>query len=125
VNRQRIWAGWIITILMALLLLMDSSMKILQVPAILEQAAKNGFSAGEMFAVGIVLLVCLVLYLIPRTSVLGAVLLTGYLGGAAEANFHAHMGAGLIAFPVIVGVFVWAGLWPREPRLAALLPWRR
>ena len=123
--KARIWAGRIITALMVLLLLFDSMTKILQVPAVLEASAKNGFSPDMILGIGVLLLACIALYVIPRTAVLGALLLTGYLGGATEANLHAHMGAGLVAFPVIVGVFFWAGLWPREPRLSALLPWRQ
>ena len=123
--QAQIWAGRITTTLVSALLLFDSITKILQVPAVLEASAKNGFSAQAIFWVGVLLLACLVLYLIPRTAVLGALLLTGYLGGATEANLHVGMPLGLIAFPVVVGVLVWAGLWPREARLRALLPVRR
>jgi hypothetical protein len=123
--KAQIVTGRVITTLVALFLLFDCSTKILQVPGVLEASAKNGFSARMIFWIGVLLLTCLVLYLIPRTAVLGAVLLTGYLGGATEANLHVAMPAGLVVMPVIVGVLVWAGLWPRELRLRELMPVRR
>jgi hypothetical protein len=124
-SKAQTWTGRVITTLVALFLLFDSTTKILQVPAVLQASAKNGFSARLIFWIGMLLLTCLVLYLLPRTAVLGAVLLTGYLGGATEANIHVGMPAGLVMMPVIAGVLVWAGLWPREPRLMALMPIRR
>ncbi len=123
-SKAQIWAGRIITTLVVLFLLFDCLTKILQVPAVLAASAKNGFSPAYIFGIGITLLVCLVLYVFPRTAVLGALLLTGYLGGATEANFHAGMPVGLSVLPVVLGVLVWAGLWPREPRLRELLPTR-
>jgi hypothetical protein len=83
-----------------------------------------GYSESVIPGLGIVLLACVALYLVPRTSVLGAILLTGYLGGAVAT--HVRVGDGLfpVLFPVIVGALVWGGLVVRDPRLAALLPLR-
>jgi hypothetical protein len=125
VSKGQIWAGRIITTLVVLFLAFDSITKLLQVPQVLEASAKNGFSAHYVLGVGITLFVCLVLYIVPRTAVLGALLLTGYLGGATEANFFVGMPPAIALMPAILGVLVWAGLWPREPRLSALLPVRR
>ena len=124
-SNGQIWAGRVISTLVVLFLLFDSVTKILQVPQVLEASAKNGFSANYVLGIGITLFVCLVLYVVPRTAVLGALLLTGYLGGATEANFHAGMPPAIAVIPVVLGVLVWAGLWPRETRLSALLSMRR
>jgi hypothetical protein len=123
-SRAQIWAGRIITTLVVLFLLFDCTTKILQVPMVLAASAKNGFSASYVFGIGLTLLACIVLYVTPRTAVLGALLLTGYLGGATEANFHAGMPVTLSLLPVVLGILVWAGLWPREPRLREILPIR-
>lgn len=85
-----------------------------------------GFQTGLLTAIGILLLLCTALYVIPATSVLGAVLLTGYLGGAVSV--HLRVGNplfGYILFPVYVGILMWAGLCLRETRLLALLPLRK
>jgi hypothetical protein len=124
-SKAQIWAGRVITTLVVLFLLFDCITKILQVPAVLEASAKNGFSPQYVMGIGITLLACVVLYVIPRTAVMGAILLTGYLGGATEANFHVGLPPALALMPVVIGVLVWAGLWPREPRLRELLPLRR
>ncbi len=83
------------------------------------------YPASTIFGIGLVQVVCLVAYLVPRTSVFGAVLWTGYLGGAVAT--HVRVGSPLLShtlFPVYVAVLLWAGLWLREPRLRALLPVR-
>ena len=88
--------------------------------------AQLGIQPGLLTGIGILLLVCTVLYVVPTTSVLGAVLLTGYLGGAVSV--HVRVGNplfGYILFPVYVGILMWAGLCLRETRLLALLPLRK
>jgi Na+/proline symporter len=84
-----------------------------------------GFSERVIVPLGIVLLVSTLLYLIPPTAVLGAILLTGYLGGAVATNVRSKPGWFAIIFPVVFGVLLWLGLWLREPRLRALVFWRR
>jgi hypothetical protein len=91
-----------------------------------ETMAQLGWPAGYAFMIGIIELVCLVLYLIPRTSVLGAVLMMGVFGGAIATQIRA--GSPLfshILFSVYLGLFMWGGLWLRDPRLRALFPVRR
>jgi hypothetical protein len=118
--------GWTLSGLGSAFLAMDLTMKLAQVPQAAEASAPLGWDASTMLPLGITQLVCFVLYLVPRTSVLGAVLWTGYLGGAIAT--HARIGNPLFThmlFPVYVAAFLWLGLWLREPRLQALLPIRR
>jgi hypothetical protein len=105
---------------------MDATIKLLQLPIVLETTLQLGWSADSAVPLGILLLVCTALYAFPRTSVLGAVLLTGYLGGAVAA--HARIGSPLLShtlFGVYVGVLMWAGLYLRDPRVRSLLPMRQ
>jgi hypothetical protein len=89
-----------------------------------ETTVKLGYSESVILPLGIVLLVCTVLYLIPPTAVLGAILLTGYLGGAVATHVHAGDGPFEILFPVLFGALLWGGLALRDPRLRALVFWR-
>jgi hypothetical protein len=120
---RAIWAGRISSGLGALFLAFDLSLKLLQVPAALEGTTALGYPASVVLPLGIVQLVCLTAYLVPQTSVLGAVLWTGYLGGAIAT--HVRLQNPLFThelFPIYVAVLLWLGLWLREPRLRALLP---
>jgi len=116
--------GWVMTILPALFLLMDGVMKLFKPEFVVKETTKIGFPESAIVPLGVVLTVCTILYLIPRTAVLGAILLVGYLGGAVAT--HVHMGDGLfpILFPVIFGALLWGGLWLRDARLRALVPIR-
>lgn len=116
------WIGWIITVLLALLLIFSGTVKMINPPGMAEEIERLGYPDGVMFYIGIVELVCAILYLIPRTTVLGAVLLTGYLGGAIAT--HVRIEDPFIS-PAIVGVCVWLGPYLRDPRLRELLPLRR
>ena len=111
-SKKALWAGRIISALPALFLLMDVVMKLFKTAPVVEETVRLGYP-DVMFGLGIVLLVCNVLYMIPKTSVLGAILLTGYLGGAVAS--HVRVGEGLFPtlFPVMVGVLVWLGLYSR------------
>jgi hypothetical protein len=125
VPKKTRWAGWILTALPALFLLMDSVGKFIRPAPVVEGTIRLGYSAGVLLPLGAVLLACTVLYLIPRTSVLGAILLTGFLGGAVAT--HLRVGDPLlthILFPVYVGVLLWGGLYLRDDRVRALIPWR-
>jgi hypothetical protein len=118
------WIGWTLSGLAIAFLLMDAIMKLLALPIVLETSGPLGF-AGENMArlLGLILLICTVLYAVPRTSVLGAILLTGYLGGAVATQLR--VGAPLfthILFGVYLGLFLWGGLYLRDARLRALLP---
>jgi DoxX-like family len=116
VSKGRLWAGRIISALPALFLIMDGVMKLVKPAIVVDTTVHLGYSESTIVPIGIVLLICTGLYLFPRTSVLGAILLTGFLG-AAEGVFP-------IVFPVIVGALLWLGLYLRDDRLRSLVPWR-
>lgn len=99
------------------MLVMSGVMKVMQTVEVVKGFAT--WPAGSAVAIGIVELVCTAIYLMPRTAVLGAILLTGYLGGAVAVTVQ--MG-GAFVLPVVFGVLVWGGLWLRDPRLRSLLP---
>ncbi|CAN5670578.1 DoxX family protein [soil metagenome] len=124
-SKQRLWAGRIIGGLPALFLLVDGVMKLVKPAPVVEATVRLGYSENVIVPLGIVLLVCTVLYLIPRTSVLGAILLTGYLGGAVATHVRAGEGLFSIVFPVIFGGLIWLGLYLRDAQLRALIPLRR
>lgn len=125
VSKKRLWAGRIVGGLPALFLLMDAIMKLVKPAPIVEATVKLGYSENVIIPLGIVLLICTVLYLIPLTSVLGAILLTGYLGGAVATHVRAGEGLFSIVFPVIFGALLWLGLYLRDDLLRALIPLRR
>jgi len=111
--------------LAALFLLSDSVIHMMVIAPVVESFAELGFPVSLSLGIGILELVCIVLYLFPRTSVLGAILLTGYLGGAVAAQVR--IGSPLFShtlFPVYVGLLIWGGLFLREDRLRALIPLR-
>lgn len=121
-GRVRIWAGRILTALVTSFLLFDVTLKLLHPPLVLEGTAKLGYPASSLLVTALLLLGCTVLHLFPRTAVLGAVLLTGYLGGAVAT--HLRVGDPVlshVAFPVYVGALIWLGLVLRRPALAPLL----
>lgn len=124
VSRGNRWTGRILTSLLAAFLLFDVAMKLAPPAAIREQSTQMGFPPAKLTGVGLALLVSLVLYLVPRTSVLGAILLTGYLGGAVAVNVQTGAGPGLILFPAVFGVLAWGGLWLRDRQVRALIPLR-
>jgi len=125
VSKKMLWTGRILSGLLGLLLLADSVGKFVKPAAVVEGTVRLGYHESIILPLGIVLFACTVLYLIPRTSLLGAILLTGYLGGAVAT--HARVGDPLfshILFPVYLGVMIWGGLFLRDDRLRALLPLR-
>lgn len=125
-SKKMLWTGRIVSWVITLLLLLDAVMKILQVPQVMEGTLKVGYPADAVRPIGIILLVCLICYVIPRTSVLGAILLTGYLGGAVATNVR--ISAPLFSYiltPVYVGVLGWGGLFLQDERLRALIPLRK
>jgi hypothetical protein len=124
-SRKGILAGGIISALPILFLLVDGAMKVAKAAVVIEGTLQLGYPESVIVGIGVVLLVCTLLYAIPRTSVLGAILLTGYLGGAVAT--HVRISNPLfshVLFPVYVGVLIWGGLYLREERLRALLPLR-
>jgi hypothetical protein len=124
-SKKALWAGRALSGLAALFMLFDASMKVLQLPVAVQGTAQLGYPEGVVLGLGVVQLVCLAVYLFPRTSVLGAILWTGYLGGAVAT--HVRMGNPLfshILFPTYVAAFFWVGLWLRDERLRAVIPFR-
>jgi hypothetical protein len=118
ISKTRLWLGRIVNGLVIAFLLFDSIPKILQLSWVVKATTEMGFPAGAILPIGVVLLLCTVLYSIPRTAILGAVLLTGYLGGAVEANVHASLPlASHTLFPIYFAVFVWGGLALRDRRV--------
>lgn len=117
-------AGWIVGGLPALFLVVDGAAKLFKPAPVVEATVGLGYPEGVIVGMGVVLLACAALYVIPKTSVLGAILLTGYLGGAVAT--HVRVGAGWfpVLFPAVFGVLLWAGLALREPRLWSLVPLR-
>jgi len=112
-----LWAGGILTGFIVLFLAADAIAKIIKVAQVVEASEKLGVPDSTIRAIGIVLLTCTVVYAIPKTAMLGAILLTGYLGGATAVHVCARSGAFPIAFSITFGVLAWVGLVLREPRL--------
>ncbi len=125
VSKKGLWAGRLISALPALFLLLDGIMKLVKPAPVVEATVRLGYPESVIVPLGFVLLVCTVLYLIPLTSVLGAILLTGYLGGAVATHVRAGEGLFSLVFPIIFGVLIWLGLYLRDDRLRALVPLRR
>lgn len=119
------WTGRIISGLAVLFLLFDGVIKLINIQPVVDSSIQLGLPVDLAPRVGILLLVCLAVYLIPQTAVLGAILLTGYLGGAIA--IQARSGAELfsLVFPLIIGALLWGGLFLRDPQLRALVPLRR
>jgi hypothetical protein len=114
--------GRVISALVVLFMLFDSGTKVVQLAPAVEGTARLGYPVSVVLPLGIALLACTMLYAIPSTAVLGAILLTGYLGGATATQVR--MGDPWFLFPVGIGVLVWSGLFLRDARLRVLIPVR-
>jgi len=124
-SNKALWTGRVLSGFAVLFMLFDATMKVLELPVAVQGSTQLGYPESVVFGLGIVQLVCLAVYLFPRTSVLGAVLWTGYLGGAVAT--HVRLGNPLfshVLFPLYVAAFLWLGLWLRDERLRAVLPFR-
>ena len=117
-----LWAGRIISFLPALFLLVDGIMKLVKPAIVVAATVKLGYPETVIFGLGVVLIACTILYLIPRTAVLGAILLTGYLGGAVATHVRVGDSTFSIIFPLILGALLWGGLYLRDERLRSVLP---
>ena len=119
-------AGLIVSGLVVLFLLFDSVNHVLNTSQVQEAMADLGFDPSLNRVFGIVLLVCLIAYVVPATSILGAVLLTGYLGGAVATNLLTEQPiVSTTLFPIYTGIFVWGGLWLRDLGVRRIMPIRR
>jgi len=120
------WTGRIVTAIVIAFLLMDGAIKFLDIPQVAASFTQLGYPATAGPVVGVIGLLCAALYAAPRTALLGTVLVTGLCGGAVASHFR--IGSPLLThtlFGVYVGVLAWGGLWCRDARLRALMPWRR
>ena len=118
-------AGWIVSALPVLFLLFDSVIKLMLIDPVVESFTQLGYPLRLAVAIGAIELICLAVYVVPRTSVLGAILLTGYLGGAVATHVRAESPLVTHAlFPIYVALLIWGGLFLREERLRALVPVR-
>jgi hypothetical protein len=120
-SRKMIWAGRILTVLTALFMLLDGVMKIVKPHQVLEANVRQAYPISTLSCIGIALIACTLIYLIPRTSILGAVLLTGYLGGAVASNVRAGSGWFETIFPMLFAALLWCGLGLRDRRPRSLL----
>lgn len=120
VSKGAIWTGRVMSALPVLMLLFASVTKLLRLPMVVEASARIGISERLIVPIGLIELICCVVYVIPRTSVLGAILMTGLLGGAIITTLRA--GDPTYAFPVVLGMLAWGGLWMRDLRVRALIP---
>ena len=124
-SKSRAWAGRILSILAILFLVFDGVMKLFQPTPVTEAMTRLGFPMYLSVPIGIILLICTALYAVPPTSVLGAVLLTGYLGGAVVSQMRISAPLfGTTFFPIYFALLLWAGVYLQESRLRALLPVR-
>jgi hypothetical protein len=121
ISRKRLWAGRILSGWAALFFLTDGGMKLFRPPVVVESTLQLGYPESAIVGIGVALLACTILYLIPRTAILGAVLLTGYLGGAVATYVRVSGPLFNILFPVVFGCFVWGGLYLRDKRLQSAL----
>jgi hypothetical protein len=122
VSKKMLWTGLIISALPVLLLVFSGALKLIKPAVVVEEFARLGYPERLVVGIGILELFCTVVYLIPRSSVLGAILLTGYLGGATAT--HVRIGDPFF-IPIVLGILVWGGLFLRDDRLRALIPLRR
>jgi hypothetical protein len=123
-SKGMLWTGRVISALVVLFMLFDCITKIIKLPQVIDASVKAGFTVGTVVGVGWTLLACVILYVIPQTAVLGAILLACYLGGAVATNVYVHNPVFNSCFAIAFGVLAWLGIYLRESRLRALIPFR-
>ena len=121
ISKAQLWTGRIISVFAALFLLWDGIMKLLKPAFVVKATQQLGFPESDIVGIGVLLLVCTVLYLIPRTSILGTIFLTGYLGGAIASQVRVQAPLFNVVFAFVFGCLVWAGLWLRDVRVRDFL----
>jgi len=119
-SRISLWTGRIVTALIVGFMLFDGVLKISRVNAVLQGMSQSGFPRWEIVPIGVVALVCGILYAIPRTAVFGAIVLTGFLGGATVTELRLEHSTFVV--PVVIGVLAWGGLYLRNEALRKLIP---
>ncbi len=126
VSSGRLWTGRVIAGLIGAFMLMDAAMKLMKPPQVAEAFVRTGWPITLSVPLGVILLICLALYLIPRASMLGAILLTAFFGGAVAADMRLQEPLfSHTLFPVYFGVLTWLSLWLRDPRLNEFIPLRK
>ncbi len=120
-SSTQLWTGRIVTGLASMFMLVDGIMKIVKPAPVLEAGARMGYPAVTLTGIGLALLACTLIYIIPRTAIFGAILLTGYLGGAVASQVRAGSGWFDLIFPGLFAVLVWGGLWLRDHRMRRIL----
>lgn len=121
-SKAMFWAGWVCTLLPAAMLVMSASMKLMHAQPVVEGMPKSGWPIEVARPLGAIELVSTLLLVIPQTAVLGAILVTGYLGGAIASHVRLHEP---FIVPAALGVVIWLGLFLRDARIRTLLPLRR
>jgi|SRR6516164_927728 hypothetical protein len=121
VSKMQLWVGRLLSTLASLFFLVDGVMKLLKPPVVVKATLQLGYAESAIVGIGTTLLICTVLYIVPRTSAVGAILLTGYLGGAVASNVRAGMPLFNVVFPMILAGSAWSGLWLRDLRVRNLL----
>jgi hypothetical protein len=122
VSKGQLWTGRILAIIAVLFMLMDGVMKIVRPPQVIQASGQMGYAASTLPGIGVALLLCIVLFVIPRTAVLGAALITGYLGGAVASQVRIGAPAFNNVFPILFAVAIWASIWLRFPQLRTVFP---
>jgi hypothetical protein len=125
-SKSRIWVGRVLAGVAVLFLLFDGVTKIIKIQPVIDGMGKLGYPVDLAPAIGVIVLVCVALYVIPRTAVLGAILLTGFLGGAVASQLRIGQPLlGYTLFPTYIAIMLWGGLYLRDVRLRELIPLRR
>jgi|SRR5579872_6167155 len=118
---KAVWTGRILTGFAGLFMVFDAGVKLLQLKVAIEGSATSGYPATTVFGIGVIAMICTIVYVIPRTAPLGAILWTGYLGGAVASNVRVENPLFNSVFPIIFAAILWTGLWLRDARVRALL----
>ncbi len=124
-SKATLWTGRALSTLAVLFLLADGVAKLVKPRPVVVATLRLGFSEAVIPFLGVLLTLCALIYAFPSTAAVGAILLTGYLGGAMAVQIRAGATPFPVFFPCLAGLLVWGGLWLREPRLRSLVPWRR
>jgi hypothetical protein len=122
ISKGRIRVSWVMSGLAAVFFFMDGGMKLVKPAFVVEATTQLGYPESSIVGIGVALILCTILYLVPRTKFLGAILLTGYLGGAVASNVRAGTPVFNLVFPILMAALAWGGLWLRDRRLRELVP---
>jgi len=125
VSKGMLWTGRFLSGLMALFFIFDGVGHVMKPAPVVEAFARLEYPLSASVGIGVLALICTAIYVTPRTSVLGAILLTGYLGGAVSTHVRAGSSLFEMIFPLVLGVLVWMGIFVRDAQLRRLVPLRR